>query len=228
MSALSVSPPLALLFDWDNTLVDTWPCIIQAMNQTLEAMGHPTWSDEEAKARIAKSMRDAFPALFGDRWPEAKEIFQASFAKVHLDMLVALPGAEALLLKAQEMGLYVAVVSNKTGAFLRAEAEHLGWSGYFRHLVGAGDAANDKPARDPVNIALSSSGISDMSRVWFIGDNRVDMECGHGTGCRTVLLHPDPNSHKNFGAYAPHHVFCGCDALAAFLDTLPVPFRAIQ
>lgn len=220
--------PQALLFDWDNTLVDTWPCIIQAMNATLTAMGHPTWSEDEAKARIAKSMRDAFPALFGDRWPQAKEIFQSSFASVHLQMLEALSGAEQLLQTAQRLGLYVAVVSNKSGPFLRAEAKQLGWEPYFRALVGAGDAVNDKPARDPVTMALADSGLSDMSRVWFVGDNRVDMECGYGAGCRTVLLHPDPQAHKNFGAYAPHHVFCGCSEFAAFLDELAIPFTGVQ
>jgi phosphoglycolate phosphatase len=29
--------PRAILFDWDNTLVDTWPTILDALNTTFEA-----------------------------------------------------------------------------------------------------------------------------------------------------------------------------------------------
>lgn len=226
---MSLPPlPQALIFDWDNTLVDTWPSIIQAMNTTLVAMGHQPWSESEAKGRIAKSMRDAFPALFGDRWLEAKDIFQSSFAAIHLDMLATLPGAEQLLKTARRLGLHVAVVSNKSGGFLRAESTRLGWDQYFVHLVGAGDASRDKPAREPVEMALAGSPVKDMAQVWFIGDNQVDIECGQNAGCRTVLLHPDPESHKNFGAYSPHHVFCGCADFTVFLETLAVPSGTVQ
>ena len=29
--------PRAILFDWDNTLVDSWPTILDALNTTFEA-----------------------------------------------------------------------------------------------------------------------------------------------------------------------------------------------
>jgi phosphoglycolate phosphatase len=33
--------PKAVIFDWDNTLVDSWPVIHHALNETLEAYGKP-------------------------------------------------------------------------------------------------------------------------------------------------------------------------------------------
>ncbi|PPR65951.1 MAG: hypothetical protein CFH03_00782, partial [Alphaproteobacteria bacterium MarineAlpha3_Bin2] len=36
--------PRAILFDWDNTLVDSWPTIIDALNVTLEAYGKTPWT----------------------------------------------------------------------------------------------------------------------------------------------------------------------------------------
>ncbi len=67
-------------------------------------------------------------------------------------------------------GIFLGVVSNKTGALLRREADRLGWSGYFGRLVGAGDAAVDKPDAAPVRLALASSGIAAGEAVWFVGD----------------------------------------------------------
>lgn len=120
------SRPKAILFDWDNTLVDTWPCIGRATNITLEAMGHKPWSPEEVRVRVAGSLRDAFPKIYGERWEEARDIYYKAFAAVHLDMLTALPGAEEMLREAARAGIFLGVVSNKTGKYLRAEADHLG------------------------------------------------------------------------------------------------------
>ena len=64
--------PDAIIFDWDNTLVDTWPVIHAALFETFTAMGHVPWTLEETKARVALSMRESFPKLFGDRWAAAR------------------------------------------------------------------------------------------------------------------------------------------------------------
>ena len=69
------SRPRAILFDWDNTLIDSWPTIVDALNATFEAFNMAPWTMIEAQARVAKSMRDSFPALFGDEWRAAGEVF---------------------------------------------------------------------------------------------------------------------------------------------------------
>ena len=61
--------PAALLFDWDNTLADTWPAIHHALAVTFRAMDREPWTLEETRARVRASARDSFPALFGSRWP---------------------------------------------------------------------------------------------------------------------------------------------------------------
>ncbi len=181
-------PPRALLFDWDDTLVDNWPTIHAALNATLAAMGRPTWSFEETLGRVRQSTRDGFPRMFGARWQEAQKIFYQAFARDHLRTLKALPDAEATLKRLSDAGLYLAVVSNKHGDFLRREADHLGWSGYFSRLVGAGDAAADKPAVDAVAMALDGSGLDRGPQVWFVGDADIDMECARNAGLTAVLL----------------------------------------
>ena len=77
--------PRALLFDWDNTLVDSWDAIHHALVVTFEAMGHEPWSLDETKARVRRSLRDAFPALFGARWEEARKLYLDTFTATHLE-----------------------------------------------------------------------------------------------------------------------------------------------
>ena len=94
--------PRAVLFDWDNTLVDSWATIHAALEVTLAAMGQPRWTLEETKARVRESLRDSFPRLFGPRWEEARRLYLDTFRAIHLDRLRPLPGAEAML-QAEEL-----------------------------------------------------------------------------------------------------------------------------
>ena len=68
--------PRAILFDWDNTLVDSWPVIHQSLGATFDAMGHEPWSFEETKINVRLSLRDSFPKMFGDRWQDARRPFK--------------------------------------------------------------------------------------------------------------------------------------------------------
>jgi phosphoglycolate phosphatase len=181
--------PKAIIFDWDNTLVDTWPTIHEATNHCRRAMGHEPWTLEETKARTRLSLREAFPLLFGDRWEEAREIYLTQYAAIHLERMCPLPGCLDMLEALAAAGIYLGVVSNKTGDVLRREAEHLGWSRLFGAIVGAGDAVRDKPAPEPVLLALAAGGISPGEDVWFVGDTATDIECAIAASCVPVLLY---------------------------------------
>jgi len=195
--------PRAVLFDWDNTLVDNWPTIHDALNATFAAMGHPAWTLAETRERVRASLRDSFPKMFGARWEAARDIFYARFEARHIETLVPLPGARQLLDGLQDRGVYLAVVSNKTGRYLRKEAASLGWERYLARLVGAQDAAQDKPDRAPVDLALTGSGIAAGRAVWFVGDTAMDMRCAHGAGCTAVLVGTAADG-DDFSAGAPH------------------------
>jgi phosphoglycolate phosphatase len=217
-----IGRPRALLFDWDNTLVDNWDVITDAMNAVYDAFGMPRWTIDEAKAKIRSSMRDAFPKAFGDRAKEAGRIFSDYFALHHLERLREMPGAGGLLRGLAGSGLHLGVVSNKRGRFLRLEAERLGWTGHFGRLVGAADAALDKPAVEPVDLALAESGIARGRDVWFVGDTDIDMHCAVNAGCLPVLVRREAPGAGEFDAYPPALHLRDCAGLAARLHALGV------
>ena len=185
---MQLSKPRAALFDWDNTLVDSLAAIHKAYGETLHAMGMPAWSYEKTCARVSHSLRETFPGLFGERWQEASDVFYDAYCAYHLDNVTPLPGAVELLSVLSEAGVYLGVVSNKSGDILRREVQHLDWQHYFGRVVGATDAAQDKPALAPVEMALDGSGVAPGEDVWFIGDNAVDVACAEATGCIPFIL----------------------------------------
>lgn len=200
--------PKAIIFDWDNTLVNTWPVIHQALHATFVQMGLEPWTIEMVKERVARSMRDSFPAIFGNHWQEAAEIYQGQFRAIHLQMLEPLPEAEETLRWLAGRQIYMAVASNKKGINLRKESAHLGWNPYFSILVGADDTPRDKPAPEPVYAALAGSDIKAGSEVWFIGDSVIDVECAHHSGCIPVFfgdLPAEPMPYPHTAQAADHH-----------------------
>jgi len=211
--------PRAILFDWDNTLVDSWTTIHEALNIAMAAMGKPAWSFEETRARVRLSLRESFPIHFGDRWQEAREIYLDAFRVIHLERLNPLPGRGKLLQSLTTAGIYLGVVSNKTGGLLRREVEALGWSAFFGGVVGAGDTALDKPDAAPVALALMASGIKAGEAVWLVGDTGIDMECAHNSSCVPVLLGRDATDDE-FAGCRPRLVFSDCASLFHFVRGL--------
>jgi len=217
------SRPRAILFDWDNTLVDSWLCIQESYNRTFRHFGMAEWDMAETRANVAKSLRDSFPSMFGDRWEEAREVFYRSFEDIHLSHLRPLPGAAAMLEEFVAHGIHLGVVSNKMGDYLRTEAEILGWTGHFGRLVGATDAAADKPDPAPVHLALGGVGIAPGPDVWFVGDSAVDLKCGVNSGCVPVLLRPEAPEPGEFADCRPLYHLAGCGELAGLVRELAVP-----
>ena len=217
-------PPQAIIFDWDNTLVDSWPVIGDALNTTLKAFGHHPWTDAEVRTRVRKSMRESFPELFGDRWQDAADVFYERYGAIHAQLIEPIPGIDAMLSQLTDMGIYLAVVSNKTGDFLRTEADHLGWQGHFGRLVGAYDAKRDKPATEPVHMALEGGPRFDGPRntgdVWFAGDTDIDMECAINANCLPVLLRQNAPEKGEFDIFSPRYHFQTGQELCKQLLTL--------
>ena len=100
------------------------------------------------------------------------------------------------------------VVSNKAGQYLRAEVVHLGWGAHFGAVVGAGDAAADKPDPAPILLALEQLGHPAGRSVWYLGDTALDMRAARAAGVTAVLVgdashdggvdraHPDIHVHS--------------------------------
>jgi len=212
--------PRAVLFDWDNTLVDSWDTIHDAMGHCFRQMGREPWTLDEVKARTRLSLIEAFPPIFGARWQEARQHYFDRFHAIHLDRIKPLPGVAAMLDDLAALGLPLAVVSNKTGATLRKEAAHFGWTPRFATLVGAGDAGADKPAAAPILMALEALGLPPGDHIWYVGDTGIDMQCAANAGCHGVLLHEAFPGDPALKKFAPAMRFADCDALLIYIKGL--------
>lgn len=198
--------PDAVIFDWDDTIVDTWQVVRSAINATLEHFGHKPWSEDEARKRIGPPARVLFSALFGeDKWREADKIYiEAYKANISAHIRVH-DGARETLDYLKAAGIPMAVVSTKRGPLLREEAAKLRLDGYFSQLVGAGDAPADKPDAQAVHFSLQMSGVKTSKNVIFIGDSVTDMTTAENAGCTSVLIETKPPAEDALAKHPPMH-----------------------
>ena len=208
------------IFDWDSTLVDNWSCIGHSLNATLRRMGRAEWSEIEVRKNTKKSARDAFPDLFGDDWETALDYFYESFEKFHLDHLKPLRGAGELLETIKDLNLFVGIISNKNGNYLRREINELDWMPYFERVIGAMDVDFDKPSIETVASLLNGTDIEPSSKVWFVGDTVVDLKCAHLSGCLPVLVQTGSITAIELKEWPPARTYFSCVELDLELKQL--------
>jgi phosphoglycolate phosphatase len=183
----SLTIPRAVLFDWDNTLVCSYDASSTAYKNFMKRVGAPLVTRSDMENRPVSS-RQLFSELFGDNWQEMVTLYYQEFAKIHLDHVNPMQDAEKFLDILHGHNIYMAVVSNKNGQFLRQEVEHLLWEPYFSSVVGCYDLSFDKPRPEPAYHALEKGRIAPGSDVWFIGDSWVDYECAVNAGLTPIII----------------------------------------
>jgi phosphoglycolate phosphatase len=201
-----VSRPRAVLFDWDNTLVESWEIIHQTLRQTFLDLSREPWTFEQTKAWVRRSMRDSFPEIFGTDAGEAERLFYHHYRQRHIEQLAPLTGARETIAALHDHGIYLGVVSSKQGVLVRNEAAYLGWADFFGRIVGAEDGPDDKPAPGAVALALEGSGIEPGTDVWYIGDTGIDVLCARNADCVALVIGRDP-PYDGANAHRPDHQF---------------------
>jgi len=185
--------PTAIIFDWDDTLVDNWETAFKSLNTALVHMGMEPWSEEETRRRSGPTARALFTGLFGeDRWEEADRVYYDTFCTLVKQNPRLHDKAEELLQLLSDNNIHMAVVSNKRNPLLSEEVANLGFGRFFRKVLGAGEASADKPDAAPLLHTLKAIGIEPGPHVWYLGDSHTDMICAIGAGCTPVLFESKP------------------------------------
>lgn len=211
--------PKAILFDWDNTLVDTWPLIHGGMKFVFDNRGLIPWTLQETKERCHESAREAFPKLFPNDWQAAMDDFYQYVRAQHVSEVVCLPFARELIENLADANISLGVVSNKTKDLLVKEIEHLDFTKYFGVIVGSGDAVRDKPDAAPLLLALDRLGVCPSEDVWMVGDTPADWSAAKAAEIKAIGV---CFSDKPAAEGAPEKMFYELRSLLTFFENIPV------
>jgi len=211
----------AVIFDWDGTLVDTCALVLEAHNHVRAHYGLPLWSEHDLFGKSSQSARECYPEIYKDQAEAALERLYGFMQSRHLDHLTEITGAGALIQKLHASDIPMGVVSNKRHDLLLREVSHIGWDHYFKTVIGAGHALKDKPAADPLHLALDRmQAREDIDSVYYVGDTETDLACAKAGGCPAIYVSHGKDSQELAGKYQPVFIANDLSVLEEYLMKL--------
>jgi HAD superfamily hydrolase (TIGR01509 family) len=205
----------SVVFDFDYTLVDSSPGVIDCVNHALHAMGLPAAEAKDIRATIGMPLAEVFEKLAGHggagRFAEFERLFVARGDEVMLQSVRLLdpvrPAVEALL----EKGVTLGIVSSKYHRRIEAVLEREGLSEAFAVIVGSDDIAACKP--DPSGLLLAIRMLERTpAEVLYVGDSTIDAEAAQRAGTEFAAVLTGVTPREAFAGYEPR----------AFMDDLTV------
>jgi phosphoglycolate phosphatase len=180
-----------IIFDLDGTLADTLADIANSMNRVLQEKGYPVHPAEDYKYLIGRGLENLVSSSLPkeSRLPSIIAACLASLIEDYRDNCLVnthlYPGIESLLFRLQDMGLKLAVFSNKADDLTQFIVQSLMPGIRFLKIIGARPDYPKKP--DPSGARLISNFLEiSPEQMVYLGDSDVDMLTARGAGMLAV------------------------------------------
>ncbi len=169
----------AVIFDLDGTLADTIQDLAQATNWGLRQLGFSEYPVDDYKLMVGEGRtelcRRALPENAQHLTDKLARLMTEYYSEHYLDNTKLYPGISDLLCKLSEMGVKLAVLSNKPHKFVELTVNKLCPNIKFSVVRGEHDGLARKP--DPAGaLAIASELNVSPEDILYVGDTSIDME----------------------------------------------------
>ena len=179
-----------VLYDLDGTLWDSVPLITESLKKAYElVLGGTDRPDDDLKTYIGRPLGDAF-AMHDDVTKESliNAYLDYNCARLKENAVPIFPGVYDFLSKIRTLGVKQGVVTSKRESSAMITIGFLELDGYFDIKVFREATERAKPHGDPIIEAARRAGITDMSRVLYVGDAVPDILSAHDAGADFALV----------------------------------------
>ena len=161
-----------ILWDWDNTLVDSMPAVRAALNDVVDWAGLPPVTQKDIIDVMGTHRGRFWQENFPNRMDEALAYYLSRYG-FHADKLELFPETVHVLEWVRSQGIPQWVVSNKNKKFLLPESERFGLKLYFDKVIGTDERKIAKPSQAFAD-EIFADGKPDS--ILMIGDGESDMQ----------------------------------------------------
>ena len=178
-----------LIYDFDGTLSDTYPCFTESILQTLKDYGlSDTYESVYAKLKVSVG----YTINCYDFGKDYKEI-RNHFHKIHDELAPKIqkpyPEAEEILRYAMAQG-HKNYLYTHSGTIVKILLEKWGIADCFEDIIDSTMKFPTKPAPDALNYLCEKHGL-DKNDCIMIGDRDIDTDCGRNAGMKGCLFDPE-------------------------------------
>jgi 2-phosphoglycolate phosphatase len=178
----------AVLFDFDGTLIDSYPAIAASVNFVRQAHGLPPLDILEVKQHVGRGPDHLLSHTVPDFRAEIDvPRYRAHHPTVMLAGTSLLPGAADVLRALHGAGKRLGLCSNKPRLFSGKLLQHLDIDRLFEVVLGPEDVPRPKPAPDMLVTALERLQMP-AERVLYVGDMTVDIETARSAGVKVWVV----------------------------------------
>lgn len=184
---------LALIWDMDGTLMDSYPAIVPAARETLASFGIELGGEEVHREVIASSVGALLERIARERGLDPAPL-KADFARRNDSRIQAIrpmPHAADCLEALRRAG-HRSFVYTHRGASCRSILRQNRLEDYFTEIVTALDGFPRKPEPDAILYLMEKYGLA-PERCFYVGDRSLDIEAAERAGIGSILL-LDPQS----------------------------------
>lgn len=177
------------IFDFDGTLVDSAPGIIDVMRDIIveyelheDILTH--WRDLIG-VPLGKQMEIIFPNHTEDFWLEVADRYRAIYDGKTIEICPLFPDLITMLDDLKAAGIKITIASSKRRPLIEVVLEHHKLSSYFEIVVGATDITHHKPHPESVHHTVKLLGMDHQETV-VIGDSIYDLEMAKNAGVDAI------------------------------------------
>lgn len=164
-----------VIFDFDGTIADTSPGILDAHRFALSYMGKNIPSDSELSTVIGGHLLDTYIYRFGFSETQAREavrVYRERYAKVGIHKAELYPEFEKMAKKLYEKGYLIGVATLKAEKFAEIMLRELGIRKWFNTVCGM-DEHDDLDKAGLIKKCCSLCEVSEKNTI-LVGDSNND------------------------------------------------------
>lgn len=183
----------AVLFDYDDTLVDTYGARLKAAEKAAEGILDPSLDmDKIMKQWAGRPQQDIWMDLTDNDDEKSKKLMDRYadwYWNVTTNQVQPFPGTREILDVIKAKGIALAIVTSKIKSMqgkngpygVVTEMERMGLDSVFDVVVGWPDVKESKPAPAPLFFALDQLGVSPQDAL-MVGDSHIDVKAAKNAG----------------------------------------------
>lgn len=201
-SSTGPTTPGLIVFDWDQTLWNSWNFHVKTIGRTASSMGVEAPSEEE----VASTFIVPFVRHVGNLFPQnpdgAMEAYMSLYIAHIQDAGGLFPGVADALVALRDAGYLLALFSDKRQKYGKMELDISGVGNLFDHVRFLDNRRPYKPNPTGLRQVLGTLAAKPDSAM-YVGDSPVDIQCARNCGMagtaalwgtlnRDALLGEDP------------------------------------
>jgi len=197
------------IFDFDGTLVDSTPGIIDVMKVVVDEYQFEEGILEEWRHLVGvplpKQMEIIFPDRDEDFHLEVANRYRAIYDTMAIEICPPFPHMKPLLRNLKDAGVVVTIASSKRSNLVQVVIDHHNLNEYFAMVVGAQEVTNHKPHSESVDVTVEKFGTAREETV-VIGDSIFDLDMARNARVDAIGVTTGVHTAEMLAKSEPTHI----------------------